>query len=247
MREIDYEVMRYAFATQNRLGCLCDESVYQAHLSQLLTEVGFQAEREVPVRLIFRSFEKVLFLDLIVNGSVIYELKAVTSLTESHTTQLLNYLFLTNSTHGKLVNFRTSSVESRFVNAAMDAQSRRSFQVDTSHWQGSTEFRALIETLVTDWGTGLEHSFYTQAVVHCLGGEEIVTRQLPMQVDGIAVGNQRFHLINKNTGFRITTFQDELHSQHANQLMKLLIPSPLKLYYWVNIARHKICLRSFDL
>ena len=247
MRDLDYEVMRHAFAAQKALGCLCDESVYQAHLANLLCTAGISAECEVPVTLIFRDFVKPLYLDLVVAGRVIYELKAVASLTEAHASQLLNYLFLTNSSRGKLVNFRPSSVESNFVNSAMDDEERRRFRGDASGWRGATEFRDLIIELVTDWGTGLDQSFYTQAMIHCLGGEEAVTRQVAMELEGVSLGHQRFHLVNATTAFRVTTFQAGLGAGYQSQVRKLMAPSPLKTLHWVNIARHQVSLRSIEL
>ena len=247
MRPLDFEVMRHAFATHTALGHLCDESVYQAYLAHLLTVAGFQAECEVPLTLTFRTFLKTLYLDLVVNRRAIYELKTVAALTDAHITQLLNYLFLTNAARGKLVNFRPSSVESKFVNSLLDDAERRRFRVTDKQWRGAAEFRQMIEELVADWGTGLDQLLYTQAVVHCLGGEEMVTQQLPMQLDGVPLGNQRFHLADAGTAFRITTFQDELGGIHHQQLRKLMTLGPLKKLYWVNIARHEVSLHTIDL
>ena len=244
MRTIDFEVMRHAFAAHKTLGCLCDESIYQAHLAQLLTAAGFTTAREIPLTLSFRTFLKTLYLDLVVNDRAIYELKTVASLTDAHFMQLLNYLFLTNAAHGKLVNFRPASVESKFVNSALTDSERRRFSVDGSEWRGPAEFRQLVGELVVDWGTGLDQSFYTQAAVHCLGGEEVVTQQVPMQLDGVPLGNQRFNLVDAHTAFRITTFQDELGARHQQQLRKLVAPSPLKTLHWVNIARHHLTFQS---
>jgi GxxExxY protein len=247
MRDLDYEVMRHAFATHKALGCLCDESVYQIHFSHLLVAGKIQAEREVPVTLTFRNFVKPLYLDLVVGQRAIYELKTVASLTDAHVTQLLNYLFLTNAGRGKLINFRSASVETQFVNSAMDEAERRRFHVEASEWSGPSEFKLLIAELVTDWGTGLDQALYTQAVIHCLGGEETVTRQLPMQLGGAFLGNQRFHLVNDDAAFRITTFQGELDPRHPNQLRKLMAPSPVKTLHCVNIARHQVSLHSIVL
>ena len=247
MRALDFGVTRHAFATHRALGCLCDESVYQAHFGHLLIAAGFQVAHEVPVTLTFRNFLKTLYLDVVVNRGAIYELKTVASLTDAHFAQLLNYLFLTNAARGKLLNFRSGSVEARFVNSALDDTERRRFGVEDSHWRGPAEFRQLIEELVADWGTGLDQSLYTQAMVHCLGGEEAVTRQVPMQCAGVPLGNQRFHLVNSDTAFRITTFQDELGGRHQHQLRKLMAPSPLKTLCWVNIARHELSFHSIAL
>ena len=188
MAGLDYEVMRHAFAVHQQLGCLCDESVYHHSLEQRLRAAGFNVESQVPVTLTFRDFIKPLYLDLVVNHRAIYELKTVSALTSAHFTQLLNYLFVTNAARGKLINFRPASVESEFVNSALDDTQRRRFDINTRNWRGPDEFRQMVEELLTDWGTGLDQALYTQALVHGLGGEETVTRQIPMQLDGVALG-----------------------------------------------------------
>jgi hypothetical protein len=130
---------------------------------------------------------------------------------------------VTNATRGKLVNFRPTSIKSEFVNATMDLAERRRFDINTRRWSGPQGFHQLVGELVADWGTGLETSLYHQAIVHCLGGEELVTRQIPMSLDGLPLGNQRFH-----------------GSRHEEQLRKLMAPSPFKKLHWVNIARHQV-------
>lgn len=244
MRVIDYPVMGHAFDIHRQLGCLCDESVYHNHLSATLTAAGFQVACEVPILLSFRSFLKTLFLDLVVNQSVIYELKAVVMLTTAHFNQLLNYLFLTNSARGKLINFRPASVESRFVNSTLDLSERRRFCVNTRHWEGPSDFLQMIQELVLDWGTGLDQSLYTEAIVHALGGEACVTHQLPMHMHGISLGNQRFHLLEDNVAFRLTTFQAPNVEHYEASLQKLLGPSPLIAIHWVNISRHEMLLKT---
>ena len=54
----------------------------------------------------FESFCKTYYLDLLVGGGAIFELKAVAALAEGHRRQLMHYLFLTDLPHGKLVNLR---------------------------------------------------------------------------------------------------------------------------------------------
>lgn len=245
MRDIDYRVMGYAFEIHRELGCLCDEIVYQNHLSsRLVTSGGFEVACEVPVQLSFHLFRKTLFLDLVVNRSVIYELKAVAKLTTAHVNHLLNYLFLTEAARGKLINFRPASVESQFVNSTLDLSERRRCNTITTDWNGPSDFRRMVEELVLDWGTGLDQSLYTEATVYALGGEDIVTQQLPMKINGVSPGNQRFHLLDSNSAFRITTFQHPNIDHYETSLRKLLVPSPLNFIHWVNIARHEILLKS---
>lgn len=247
MGTLDYEVMRCAFASQKALGRLGDETIYQAHLAHLLTRAGIQAEREVPVTLTFRSFLKTLYLDVVVNRSAIYELKAVMAWNAAHVSQLMNYLFLTNASRGKLVNFRTVSVESQFVNSSLDDAERRRFTVDDRDWTGSADLHQMILELVTDWGTALDQSLYTQAIVHGLGGEEAVNRQVPMTLDDLSLGNQHFQMVDVDTAFRITTFQEGISNDHLTQLRKLTAPSPLTTFHCINISRHEIQLRTLTL
>ena len=51
-----------------------------------------------------------------------------------------------------------------------------------------------------------------------------VMRQIPMQLAGVALGNQPFHLAGTDAAFHITTFQDELGAHHPLQLRKLADP-----------------------
>jgi GxxExxY protein len=240
--KLDYAVMPHAFAAQKDLGCLCDEAVYQAHFAHLLRAAGFQVDCEVPVTLTFRSFLKTLYLDMVINQVAIYELKAVAQLTAAHTAQLLNYLLLVNAERGKLINFRPASVDPQFVNAALNDHERRDFTVQDENYSGPQDFRQLVVELLTDWGTSLDQSLYTQAIVDCLGGDAFVVQQVPMQLDGVPIGNQRFHLVSPDEAFRVTTFQEELTLGHQHQLRKLMAPSPLKAIHWINIAHHEVSL-----
>jgi GxxExxY protein len=244
MRDLDYRVMECAFKTHNDLGSLCDERVYQARFANLLHSAGFIVGVQVPVSLTFRSFSKPLYLDTAVNDAAVYELKTVSALTPAHESQLLNYLFLTNASRGKLINFRPTSLDSRFVNSAMTQDERRRFTVELTKWNGSDEFKLMVTDLMADWGTGLDSALYQQALIHLHGGEDVVTRMLLMKLDGVELASQRFHLLNESTCLHLTTFQDELDGRCQTQIRRLLRPSSLKAAWWVNIARHKVTLTT---
>ena len=248
MRELDYAVMAHAFAVQRDLGRLCDEKIYQADLAARLTSANLSPiRREAPVTVSFRDFSKTYELDLVVADRAIYELKTVGALTSAHEAQLLNYLLLTNSTRGKLINFRPNSVEARFVNTTLDHAERHRLSVHTDGWQGDDAFFTLVLDLLNDWGTALETSLYREALTHFLGGEERVLLQIPMQREGMALGNQRFHLASADTAFFVTSFTAEICTKHEVHLRRLLATSPLKQAYWVNIGRHDIHFRTLKM
>ena len=76
LRELDYRVMRHAFDSQNELGRLQDERIYQADLAARLRSAGMTVSREVEVQLLHCEFCKSLFLDLIVAEQAVYEILA---------------------------------------------------------------------------------------------------------------------------------------------------------------------------
>jgi GxxExxY protein len=209
--ELDYQVMAHAFASHREIGRLADEHIYQADLAARLTGAGIRAEREVTVTVSFRGFTKAYFLDLVVEQRAVYELKAVTALATEHEAQVMNYLFLLDARRGKPANFRPASVESRFINAPATLASRRAFQIDATAWSGPDALRTRIVELLRDWGTGLELPLYRDALIHHLGGESLVTRALPLQRAGIALGPQHF-----------------------------LRLSPLRALHWTNLARTQV-------
>ena len=80
--KLDYQVMRHAFDSQNELGRLCDEIIYQNDLAARLDADGLGPIRTgVPVEVTHGSFVKKYYLDLIVGDAAIYELKTNACLT----------------------------------------------------------------------------------------------------------------------------------------------------------------------
>lgn len=73
-RELDYLVMRHAFDSQNELGRLADERIYQNDLAQRLRSTGIEVQRELEIVVSFGYFSKSLFLYLLVAGRGVYEL-----------------------------------------------------------------------------------------------------------------------------------------------------------------------------
>lgn len=170
--EIDRAVMGQAFAVHNDLGRFFDEGVYQFELSKRCTQVGLAAQLEVPVTVSHQNFSKTYSLDLVVEGSVAYELKTVDALGGSHHKQLLNNLLLLGWRHGKLVNFRTPSVESRFVSTTLEPRDRALFDVKDREWVNSAPEDDLLKKqgleLFHDLGLFLEVALYREALLRLM-------------------------------------------------------------------------------
>ena len=99
-------VIRAAMKVHSRLGPGLLESAYERCLAHELRLRGLRVETQVPVALEYEglSLECVYRLDLLVDDSVIVELKAVSKLLPVHEAQLLSYLRLTGYPVGLLMN-----------------------------------------------------------------------------------------------------------------------------------------------
>ena len=125
----------------------------------------------------------------------------------------------------------------------MSLDERREFDVITQNWKGDTVVQQAIVELIRDFGVGLELPLYHQAIVHLLGGEGIVTHQLPLFRDGIELGSQRFHLMDEHSAFRVTAYEGPSHNR-ARDLARLVKFSPLRQMHWVNISRSEVLFTS---
>jgi GxxExxY protein len=235
--------MRHAFDSQNELGRLCDEIIYQNDLAARLANARLgPIRKEVPVTVTYGSFAKTYFLDLVVGDAAIYELKTAVSLAGEHDSQLLNYLLLHGSHHGKLINFRPPQVESKFINSGLTAERRRRLEFGFDRWKEGNAGKAIREILVgllEDWGGFLELPLYTDALIHFLGGDDKVMQKVPLSRNGVPLGDQRLHLATPEIGFRVTAMADAVES-YERQLRSLLQHSPLRALHWTNMAHHRI-------
>ncbi|MBL8864029.1 MAG: GxxExxY protein [Gemmataceae bacterium] len=105
-REMTEKVIGVFYDVYNELGFGFLESVYQESLAIALEEAGFVVGRLVRLPVWFRGRKVGDFVaDIIVNGLVVLELKAVDALAGVHESQLLNYLKATEIEVGLLLNF----------------------------------------------------------------------------------------------------------------------------------------------
>ena len=90
----------------NSLGYGFLEKVYENALVIELRQRGFQVEQQESIEVLYRGHViGEYFADIVVNGLVILELKAVQKLIDQHQAQLLNYLKATSYEVGLLLNF----------------------------------------------------------------------------------------------------------------------------------------------
>ena len=240
--EIDFAVMKQVFAVHNGLGRFYDENVYRDDLARLCRAAGFVAETEVPIRVVHRDFSKTYFIDLLINRSVVYELKTARDFNGSHRRQLLNYLFLYRLFHGKLVNFRPAHVGYEFVSTSLDEEQRHVYRLKLEQWREpdkeSARLKAVVEELLVDWGVFLEASLYSEAIVHFLGGSDQVEKFIDIHRNGEVIGQQKFKMLNEKTAFFFTAINHR--NDYGKYLHSLIRNTEIECVQWVNLDKHNV-------
>lgn len=105
--EYTHKLLGCAYAVHSALGPGLLESVYEAALLYELKKQGFEVKSQMPVKVKYGDIELDinLRLDIIVDDSVILELKSVSEILPVHQKQLLTYMRLTGIKLGYIINF----------------------------------------------------------------------------------------------------------------------------------------------
>jgi GxxExxY protein len=104
--ELTDKVIACFFAVYNVLGYGFLESVYLRAMVIELEKMGLRVHVQHPISVFYKGeIVGEFFADLLVEGLVIVELKAVSALSVEHHAQLLNYLNATRCEVGLLLNF----------------------------------------------------------------------------------------------------------------------------------------------
>ncbi len=114
--ELIYEAIGACFEVYNELGPGLLESVYEKALRYELELRGLNVKSQVPVDIIYKgvSVGSDLRLDIIVEDTLIIELKSVESLLPVHFKQVRTYLRLLDKQVGLLVNFNENDFKQGF-------------------------------------------------------------------------------------------------------------------------------------
>ena len=109
---LSYEIVGSAIKVHKTLGPGLLEGVYEKCLKYELAEKGFYVSQQVQVPIAYGKMvlETELRIDLLVNDSIIVELKTVERLLPVHEAQLLTYMRLLSKPQGILINFYTDNI-----------------------------------------------------------------------------------------------------------------------------------------
>jgi GxxExxY protein len=112
LNELTHTIIGAAIEIHKELGPGLLESIYEKCLTHLLKEKGLQLIMQQKVPLVFRGLylDCDLRFDLLVENSIIVEIKAVDGLLPIHEAQLLTYLKLLAKPKGILINFNCTNI-----------------------------------------------------------------------------------------------------------------------------------------
>lgn len=113
LNSITEQILKYAFRVHTELGPGLLESSYKECLCYELNKNGIYTEKEKPLPLVYQEVKLEIGyrVDLLVDGKIIVEVKAVDALNDIHTAQVLTYLKLSGCKIGLLLNFHTKHLK----------------------------------------------------------------------------------------------------------------------------------------
>ncbi len=113
LNKISYEVIGAVFKVHSELGPGLLESTYEVCLEYQLRENGLLTERQVALPVIYNNvkLEAGYRIDLLVENSLILELKSIAAIAPVHKAQVMTYLKLSNRKLGLLLNFNVADMK----------------------------------------------------------------------------------------------------------------------------------------
>ena len=110
--QLTEKIIGCAYKVYRKLGYGFLESVYEKGLLIELEKAGLKAESQVPIDVMYdEQCIGSFFADILVEDTVILELKSVLHIVTVHEVQLVNYLTATGKPIGLILNFAEHGVE----------------------------------------------------------------------------------------------------------------------------------------
>ncbi|MCE5278423.1 MAG: GxxExxY protein [Planctomycetaceae bacterium] len=113
LNQITKQIIGAAIDVHRALGPGLLESAYEACLAYELIQRGLKIERQQELPVVYKSVKVDCGyrIDLLVEGVVVVELKAIDGIAPIHKAQLLSYLKLSRCRAGLLINFNVAMLQ----------------------------------------------------------------------------------------------------------------------------------------
>lgn len=115
--QLSYDIVGCAIKVHKELGPGLLESVYELCLAYELKEKGYLVDQQVTTNINYGKIEieTPLKVDLLVNETIIVEIKTVEKLLPVHQAQLMTYMKILKKPQGLLINFYTENITKSMV------------------------------------------------------------------------------------------------------------------------------------
>jgi len=111
-KDVTETIIGCAYRVYNKMGFGFLESVYEKCLLIELRKAGLDTESQKPITVYYDDETVGEFVaDIIVNDTIILEMKSVRRVIKAHEVQLVNYLVATGKPVGLILNFGERKVE----------------------------------------------------------------------------------------------------------------------------------------
>jgi len=111
-KELSEKIIACAYRVYNSMGFGFLESVYEKCMLIELHACGLISEAQKAISVMYKDELVGDFIaDIIVNDTIILELKSVRQIAKAHETQLVNYLVATGKPIGLIINFGERQVD----------------------------------------------------------------------------------------------------------------------------------------
>jgi GxxExxY protein len=113
LNKISYDIIGCAYKVHSALGPGLLESTYEACLVHELMKLNYKIDAQKALPVIYEDvkLEVGYRIDIMVENSVIVELKSVEAITDVHVAQILTYMKLADSKLGLLINFNVKDLK----------------------------------------------------------------------------------------------------------------------------------------
>lgn len=167
-KELTYKINGAMFRVHNEIGNTWTEEMYEKALEAELRHQGLNAERQ-------KKFEVFYFdrsvgnyrTDLLVENTVIVELKTVPELLPLHRAQLISYLKGYDKPVGILANFRSVSLQHQTVPNNLNIRNAESLfdyeKVTIKDKERIKDLLFMADRILTTLGSGYFHQIYRRA------------------------------------------------------------------------------------
>jgi GxxExxY protein len=111
--DLTYKIIGAAYKVHKALGPGLLESAYEVCLIHELSKLGLKIENQKPLPVVYNGIKlnAGYRIDLLVEDSIIVEIKSVEAIAPVHNAQLLSYLRLSNHRYGLLINFNVANLK----------------------------------------------------------------------------------------------------------------------------------------